>query len=157
MELIRSDLSSNAGAALANALILDLEEMGLIQTLEGFSVSMIMLDKSKIDRQKNKVKVKSDIYQSAGVENLTCIGLHGKVDKNTFKYDQVEVNGEIKIKKSKGDEHHLTFNKESGPNSGTYLTHRVVPLKGATGALCARETKSTNQPTTIYLGLDSEN
>ena len=111
--------------------------MGLINQIDGLSVSNIMLDKSKLDRQKNKMKVKSDDHQSDGVKKLVCVGVDGKVDKKTLKYDEVEINGEPKVKKAKGDEHHLTFTKEIGPGTGTYLTHRVLPLKGATGDVCA--------------------
>ena len=143
--MYRSDVSSNVGAAMANALILDLEEMGLLKLIDGISVASIMLDKSKLDRQKNKMKAKSDDHQSDGVKNLLCIGVDGKVDKKTLKYDEMEINGEIKIKKNKGDEHHLTFTKEPGTETGTYLTHRVVPIKGATGDVCADHVLSVLQ------------
>ena len=55
MELIRGDLSSNLGASLANALLLDLDAADLLK----HPVSSILLDKSKIDREKARVKNKN--------------------------------------------------------------------------------------------------
>ena len=57
MELIRGDVSSNLGASLANALMLDLKSMNLLQP--NVDVKQIMVDKSKLDREKNRVRVKS--------------------------------------------------------------------------------------------------
>ena len=41
-------------------------------------------------------------------------------------------------KKTKGLEHHLTFTKET-PYESKYLTHRVLPNIGATGAVHAEQ------------------
>ena len=130
---------------MAIALILDLEEMGLFKLIDGISIASIRLDKAKLNRQQNKMKVKSDDHLSDGVKNLLCIGVNGKKDKRTLKYDKMEINGEIKIKKNKGEEHHLTLTKEPGTETGTYLTHRVVPIKGATGDVCADHVLSVLQ------------
>ena len=54
----------------------------------------------------------------------------------------MDENGETKLKKRKGEEHHLTFIKEPGTERGTYLTHRVIPVKGATAAVLSDEVHS---------------
>ena len=51
-------------------------------------------------------------------------------------------NEETKLKKGKGEEHHLTLTKEPGTESGRYLTHRVIPVKGATAAVFSDEVHS---------------
>ena len=51
-------------------------------------------------------------------------------------------NGETKLKKGKGQEHHLTFTMEPGTQSGTYFTHRLIPIKGATGVVIGEEVAS---------------
>ena len=50
IELIRGNVSSNLGASLANALLLDLQAMDLLRP--GADVKDVALDKSKIDREK---------------------------------------------------------------------------------------------------------
>ena len=46
------------------------------------------------------------------------------------------------LKKGKGEEHYLTFTKEPGTESGTYLTYRVIPVKGVTAAVLSDEVYS---------------
>ena len=48
----------------------------------------------------------------------------------------VEENGQKTMKKTKGPERHSTFTKET-PHESKYLTHRVLPKIGATGAVHA--------------------
>ena len=50
----------------------------------------------------------------------------------------VEENGQKTMKKTKGPECHLTFTKET-PYESKYLTHRVLPNIGATGAVHAEQ------------------
>ena len=141
MELVRSDVSSNIGASLANAFLLDLRAMDLLKP--GLDISTIIVDKSKIDREKNRVKVKTDQRHKENTEKLLCIGVDGKVDRETLLYSEVnDEEGVMKLKKGKGPEHHLTFTKESGTECGTYLTHRTVPLTGATGVRLGEEVHS---------------
>lgn len=141
MELMRGDVSSRLGASLANALLLDLQSMDLLKP--GLDVKDILTDKSKIDREKGRIKFKSHEKYSEGLEKLICIGVDGKVDKETLVYREVkDENGEIKLKKGREQEHHLTFTKEPGKESGTYLTHRVIPIKGATGNRLSEEVYS---------------
>ena len=76
-------------------------------------------------------------------EKLVCIGIDGKIDKDTLMYREVmDENGETKLKKGKGEEHHIFFTKEPGTESGRYLTHRVVPVKGPTAAVLSDEVHS---------------
>jgi hypothetical protein len=138
MELIRGDVSSRLGASLANAFLLDLQAMNVLKP--GLDVGQIILDKCKIDREKNRMKYKSDKKQSESVGPLLCIGVDSKIDRHTLMHIEVtSEDGQIKLKKGKGSEHHLTFTKESGKDSGTYLTHTVIPTTGATGAVLAEE------------------
>ena len=77
------------------------------------------------------------------IKKIVCIGVDGKIDKDTLMYREVmDENGETKLKKRKGEEHHLTSTKEPGTESGTYLTHRVIPVKGATAAVLSDEVHS---------------
>ena len=50
MELIRGNVSSNLGASLPNAPLLDLQAMDLLRP--GVDVKDVVLDKSKIERRK---------------------------------------------------------------------------------------------------------
>ena len=50
----------------------------------------------------------------------------------------VKENGQKTMKKTKGPELHLTFTKET-PYESKYLTHRVLPNIGATGAVHAEQ------------------
>jgi len=77
MELIRGDVSSSLGASLGNALMLDLHSMGLFKL--SVDLAQIFLDKSKIDREKARVKDKNDTLHQDHAENLICIGIDGKV------------------------------------------------------------------------------
>ena len=56
MELIRGDVSSRFGASLANAFLLDLQAMNFLKP--GLDVGQIILDKCKIDREKNRMRQK---------------------------------------------------------------------------------------------------
>ena len=53
-ELVRNDVSSNVGASLANAFLLDQESRGLLNSQ--VDVKTILLDKSKVNRAKQGVK-----------------------------------------------------------------------------------------------------
>jgi len=136
MELIRGDVSSNLGACLANAFLLDLQDMGFLNP--SIPLKDIILDKSKIDREKARVKVASHQKHVKDHDNLICIGVDCRVDKDTLIYNEIEENGVKKIKKSKGPERHLTFTREMGTSS-KYLTHRIIPNIGATGIHLAED------------------
>ena len=79
----------------------------------GVDVKDMVHDKSKIDREKSKMKLKSG-EKHKDQEKLVCIGVDGKVDKDTLMYREVmDENGETKLKKRKGEEHHLIFYQET--------------------------------------------
>ncbi|KAK6178315.1 hypothetical protein SNE40_013114 [Patella caerulea] len=141
MELIRADLSSNVGASLANAFLMDLKAANLL--VPDLNVEQIIVDKSKLDREKARVKLKSETKYQEGMEKLICVGIDGKVDRDTLMYTEVQdEDGTVKLRKDRGAEHHLTFTNEPGTESGTYLTHRVITLAGATGDLQGEEAAS---------------
>lgn len=141
MELIRGDVSSNLGASLGNALLLDLKAMNLLSP--SVDVQQILIDKSKLDREKDRMRVKSNEILKEGVQKLICIGVDGKVDKGTLVFKEVKDElGNIKLRKERSQEHHLTFTNEDASSGGTYLTHRIIPVKGATGAILAKEVAS---------------
>ena len=73
------------------------------------------------------------------MENLHCIRVDGKTDKDTLHYkESVEENGSKILKKAKGPECHLTITKET-PIESIYLTHRVLPDTGATGTVLVEQ------------------
>ena len=95
------------------------------------------MDKCKIDRAKSKTNAYEN--HNENVENLLCIGVDGRTDKDTLHYkESVEEKGSKILKKAKGRERHLTITKET-PNESIYLTHRVLPDTGATGTVLAEQ------------------
>ena len=81
------------------------------------------------------MKTNANEKHNENVENLLCIGVDGRTDKDTLHYkESVEENGSKILKKNKGPECHLTITKET-LNESIYLTHRVLPETGATGTV----------------------
>ena len=73
------------------------------------------------------------------MENLICIAVDDRIDKDTLLYKEIcEGKSTETIKKTKGPECHLTFTKET-PYESKYLTHRVLPNIDATGAVHAEQ------------------
>ena len=73
------------------------------------------------------------------MENLICIGVDGRMDKDTLLYKEIVLeNGQKTMKKTKGPERHQTFTKET-PYESKYLMHRVLPNIGPTGAVHAEQ------------------
>ena len=119
LELVRGDISSNLGASLANAFLLDLRAMDLL--IPNTDMKNIYMDKCKIDRAKSKVKTNASENHNENVENLLCIGVDGRTDKDTLHYkESVEENGSKILKKAKGPERHLTITKKT-PNESIYF------------------------------------
>ena len=140
MELVRNYVSSRVGASLVNALLQDLKPY------EVFSVQNLLVDKAKIDREKARVMDKVKSLPSIQAEILVCIGVDGKIDKDTLCFKELsDKGGNMKLRQESREEHHLTFTNESGTNKGTYLTHRVIPIRGATGQRMAQEVESVLQ------------
>lgn len=136
LELVRGECSSNLGAALANALLHDIKHL----LKPEIDINFLMIDKCKLDRAKAQVKVLCDDAKLCENGQFTCIGVDGKVDKKTLTHKEMQLsNGEPIIKKCVEAEHHLTFTSEDGKSPGIYLTHRTVPISGATGEVLAQE------------------
>ena len=91
----------------------------------------------QVDRAKTKVKSTAQQKHDQSMENLICIAVDGRMDKDTLLYKEIVAeNGQKTMEKPKGPERHLTFTKET-PYESTYLIHRVLPNIGATGAVHA--------------------
>ena len=90
---------SNLGACLSNAFLLDLQDMGFLNP----SIPLKdILDKSKVDREKARVKVTRHQKHVQDYNNLICIGVDCSVDKDTLLYKITEENGDKKILKKQG-------------------------------------------------------
>ena len=139
LELVRGDCSSSLGAALGNALLHDIRHL----LKPDVDLRHIIMDKAKLDRAKAKIKVIGDKLQAAEKSNCICLGVDSKIDENTLTYEEVQSDdGSTFLRKTKKAEHHLTFTYENGFSSGEYLTHRTIPVVGATGQVLANETLS---------------
>jgi hypothetical protein len=136
LELVRGECSSNLGAALANALLHDIKHLLKPET----DINFLMIDKCKLDREKAQVKVLCEDAKLCENGQFTCIGVDGKVDNKTLTHKEMQLsNDEPIIKKCVEAEHHLAFTSEDGKSPGIYLTHRTVPISGATGEVLAQE------------------
>ena len=85
--------------------------------------------------------MKTNAYEkhNENVENILCIGVNGRTDKDTLHYkESVEENGSKILKKAQGPECHKTITKET-PNESIYLTHRVLPDTVATGTVLVEQ------------------
>ena len=82
MELIRGDLSSSLGAALGNASLFDIKHLFQPHV----DINEILIDMSKIDRAKSKVKGISQVRQREGKTQAICVGIDSKIDEKTFNY-----------------------------------------------------------------------
>ena len=131
--------SSSLGAALGNALLHDIRHL----LKPDVDLRHIIMDKAKLDRAKAKIKVIGDKLQAAEKSNCICLSVDSKIDENTLTYEEVQSDdGSTVLRKTKKAEHHLTFTHENGFSSGEYLTHRTIPVVGATGQVLANETLS---------------
>ena len=75
-------LSSSLGAALGNALLFDIKRLFQPHV----DINEILIDKSKIDRAKSKVKVIREVRQLEGKTQATCVGVDNKIDEKTLDY-----------------------------------------------------------------------
>ena len=80
-------MSSNLEASLANALLLDLKSMGLL--IPNININNISFDKCKIDGAKTKVKTTAQQKHDQSMENLICIAVDGRMDKDTLLYKEI--------------------------------------------------------------------
>lgn len=128
MELVRSEVSANLGAALCNAFLHDIKHLLKPEV----KLENILVGKNKLERAKNSIKITGETVADKKTE-LICIGVDGKTDNKTCTYKQVtSPDGEEYLRKTVQAEHHLTFTFEEGANDevgehregGGYLTHR---------------------------------
>lgn len=82
MEIIRADVPSRFGASLANTFLLDLRIVDLLET--GLDVVQIIMDECKLDREKKRMKEKSEKKQFESTSPLAFIGVGSKIDKDPF-------------------------------------------------------------------------
>ena len=103
-------------------------------------INHVLIDKCKLDRAKAQVKIVSERKDLENKINLVCLGVDGKLDQATQTSRITNSpEGEL-LKKSIEPEHHLTLTYEDGKSTGTYLTHRTIPVIGATILVLANET-----------------
>nr|XP_047132411.1 uncharacterized protein LOC124811150 [Hydra vulgaris] len=141
MELVRNECSSNIGAVLANALLHDIKHL----LKNDVDIKDILIDKCKLDRAKSKVKIVSEEVDSEQKKQLICLGVDSKLDQITKTNIVINLPQREVLKKCIELEHQLTFTYEDGKSSGNYLTHRTIPVTGATGLVLATETFSVLQ------------
>ena len=79
----------------------------------------------------------SQADQVETVSELLCIGADGKEDKDLLIFKEIIEDNEPKLLRVKEKEHHLWITAESGENRGSYLAHKTLPRKGATGQVQA--------------------
>ena len=81
-----------------NALLLDLKAMGLL--IPSININDIIIDKCKFDRAKAKMKTIAQQKHDQSMENLICIAVDGRMDKDTLLYKEIlEENGQKTMKK----------------------------------------------------------
>nr|XP_047134034.1 uncharacterized protein LOC124812067 [Hydra vulgaris] len=94
-----------------------------------------VVDRSKIEREKKKVKSIYGNQHDNNLRNLVCLGVDGKDDKNVLQFKDVVENGETRLSRVTEKEHHLTFTNENSFKNDSYLSHKNLPSNGATGLL----------------------
>ena len=130
MELIRTGTSTRNGAAIANAMLRDLQPYLRDDIREVFE--NLMLDHHKLERAKKAVRI--DCTESATLSNATrtspivCIGVDGRKDE-TLAYETVTSAGDGVMRQTKREEYHLAVTDES-TKFGRYLFHCTLPLEG---------------------------
>ena len=70
------------GAALGNAFLFGIKHLFRPHV----DIDEILIDKSKIDRAKSKVKVISEVRQREGKTPAICVGVDSKIDEKTLDY-----------------------------------------------------------------------
>ena len=68
-------------------MLLNLKAMGLL--IPSININDIIIDKCKVDRTKTKVKTTAQQKHDQSMENLICIAVDGKMDKDTLLYKEI--------------------------------------------------------------------
>ena len=77
MEIIGCDISLNLGSWLANAFLLDLQDIGFLNP--SIPLKDISQDKSKIDREKARVKISFHQKHVENYDTIICNGVACRV------------------------------------------------------------------------------
>lgn len=102
--MIRCDVSFSLVAQLTNALFIDLQAMNPLKP--SLDVKQMTVNKSKLQRDKDRMKVKGKKKHKEWLKKLDCIGFDGKVDKETMVYREVkDQNEKMKLKKGREQKH----------------------------------------------------
>ena len=122
-------------AAFGNALLLDTKHF----FQRHVDINEILIDKSKTDIAKSKVKVISEVRQPEGKTQAICVGVDSKIDEKTLdcKATEDDIRNNI-LKKVTGSQHHLTITYEPGICSRGYLSHKTLPMTGSTAEVMAQ-------------------
>ena len=86
-------------------------------------------------REKKKIMSTCGDQHDTDLNNLVCMGVDGKDDKNVLQFKDVIENGKTRVMRVTETEHHLTFSYESSFEKSSYLSHNNLPANGATGLL----------------------
>ena len=93
-----------------------------------------LINQIETGKSKNKSNQSPEAFQN--YENIICIDVDCRVDKDTLQYrGKLQTN---KQQKSKGPEHHLNFTKEIDTES-RYFNYRVISSITATGVVLAED------------------
>ena len=102
-------------------------------------INDILIDKSKTDRAKSKVKVISEVRQLEGKTQAICVGVECKIDEKLWTTKQRKMTLERTFKKKvTGFHHDLTITYEPIICSGEYLSHKTILMTGSTGDVMAQ-------------------
>ena len=79
LELVRAGISSRTGAALANALFMDLKDFFVDYVRQLLPV--IVVDRYKLNRAMDKVRKESNLSRDKEHGEIVCVGIDGRKDK----------------------------------------------------------------------------
>ena len=69
-------------------MLLDLKAIGLLIPCININ-DIIIIDKCKVDRAKTKVKTNAQQKHDQSMENLICIAVDDRIDKDTLLYKEI--------------------------------------------------------------------
>ena len=118
LELVRAGISARTGAALANALFMDLKDF-FLEHVRQF-LPAIVVDRYKVMRAMDKVRKESNISRDKNHGRIVCVGIDGRNDTTNVLEER---NG--RLHSGKSVEHHLSFTNETTSGSA-YITHATV-------------------------------
>ena len=133
LECDRYGISDRAAAALANAIMTDLEIIDEKRTKN-------VIDKSKIRRERTRVRNQSVMEKNKDISGgIKCIGFDGKRDRKTKIQKSVIQNGKEKLVHEVGTEEHITYTSEPNEAGHSYLCHSTIAANQGTGRDLAKD------------------